>query len=153
MTSTAVEFDASDPVLASKLRQIGPVEANPYQSHTATQPQASRQSPKGLPAELAPLGQEPPPGLFPNAASMRNNPALLILQSRKRLQERAENEFNNIGRRGFEGREFMDVYMVTDALKMRQSGMSLVDIEKRLGLKNGMMAKLGERGVLETAYT
>jgi hypothetical protein len=108
---------------------------------------------KGLPAEFTSLDQKPPPGLFPDAASMRNNPALLILQARKRLQEKANYEFDNVGRKDFEGRETMDVYMVTDALKMRQSGMSLEDIEKRLGLKKGVMAKLGERGLLEAAYT
>jgi hypothetical protein len=84
---------------------------------------------------------------------MKNNPALLILQARKRLAERAQYEFDNAGRTGFEGRETMDVYMVTDALKMRQSGMSLDDIEKRMGLKKGVMGSLGDRGMLEPAYT
>lgn len=84
---------------------------------------------------------------------MRSNPALLILQARKRLQEKAEAEFDNVGRTDFEGREFMDVHTLTDVLKMRQSGMSLGDIEQRAGLRKGVLAKLGERGVLEPAYT
>ena len=99
------------------------------------------------------MGQEPPPGLFPDPATMRNNPALLIMQARKRWQERAEYEFDNIGRSGFEGRELMDVGMVTDALKMRARGVESEDIEKRLGLKKGVMAKLGRPGVLEAGYS
>ena len=154
MLSLAVNADASDPVLASKLRQIGPVEANPYQSHTSTQYQqpSRQQSAKGLPAELAPLANEPPPGLFPDAASMRNNPALLVMQARKRWREKAEIELDNIGRSGFAGRELMDAAMVTDALRMRARGVAIEDIEKRMGLKKGVMAKLGGRGVLEAGY-
>lgn len=84
---------------------------------------------------------------------MRNNPALLVMQARKRWQEKAEQEIENVGRAGFAGREMMDAGLVTEALKMRQRGVPIEDIEKRLGLKSGIMAKLGERGVLEPGYT
>jgi hypothetical protein len=150
---TAINADASDPVLASKLRQIGPVASNPYQSHTSTQyVPPSRQAAKGLPAEFAPLGNEPPPGLFPDPATMRNNPALLVMQARKRWQEKAEAELEEVGRSGFVGREMMDVGMVTDALRMRRRGVGDADIEKRLGLRSGVLRKLGPPGVTEAGY-
>jgi hypothetical protein len=98
------------------------------------------------------MENEPPPGMFPDAATMRTNPALMVLQARSRLQEKADKEFDNVGRHGAEGREFLDVYMVTDALKMRRSGMSIGEIEKKMGLKSGIMAKFGEVGLLEPAY-
>lgn len=145
-------MDASDPVLASKLRQIGPVEANPYQSHTSTQSQSQTGS-RGLQiADFASLNQGPPPGMFPDEATMRSNPALMVLQARSRLQEQADIELDNVGRRGAKGREFLDVYMVTDALKMRRAGITAEAIEQKMGLRSGIMAKLGARGVLEPAY-
>ena len=46
----------------------------------------------------------------------------------------------------------MDVGMITDALKLRARGMDVGDIEKRLGVKKGTMAKLGHSRVLEAGY-
>lgn len=83
---------------------------------------------------------------------MRSNPALMVLQARSRLQEQADIELDNVGRRGAKGREFLDVYMVTDALKMRRAGITAEAIEQKMGLRSGIMAKLGARGVLEPAY-
>ncbi|KIW07210.1 uncharacterized protein PV09_02075 [Verruconis gallopava] len=147
-----VDTDASDPVLASKLRKIGPVQSNPYQSHTSTQSRSARQASRGLTSKLNSIENELPPGLFPDAESMHSNPALLILKARKRLQEQADYEFNNIGKRNFAGKEMADVHMVMDALKMRRSGMHLQIIEKQLGLREGFMARLGDKGVTEPGY-
>jgi len=83
---------------------------------------------------------------------MRNNPALLVMQARKRWQEKAEAELEHVGRSGFVGREMMDVGMVTDALKMRRRGVGEEDIERKLGLKKGILGKLGPQGVLEAGY-
>jgi len=65
------------------------------------------------------------------------------------LQDEAERELDQIGRRGFEGRKFVDVGSIRDAISLRDGGMATVDIEKRLGMKTGSIAKLGMKGVVK----
>lgn len=56
---------------------------------------------------------------------------------------------DEIGKKGFEGRKFVDVGSIRDALSLRESGLSEGEIEKRLGLKRGSVKKLGPSGVVE----
>lgn len=56
------------------------------------------------------------------------------------------------GRRGHEGRQFLDVYTIRQMLTMRdEQGASAGQIEKRLGLKAGAVERLGAQGVVELA--
>jgi hypothetical protein len=80
------------------------------------------------------------------------NPALLVLEARKTIAERAEREAERIGKRGFEGREFVDVMTIRRALALRdERGMAEAEIERELDLKRGTMQRLGGRGVVGDA--
>lgn len=84
----------------------------------------------------------------PNFPSARDNQTLSVLEARKRLQERADAEMENLGRRG-EGREFLDVGTIRKVLLLRQRGEGEGDIERRFGLRKGAVGRLGSRGVVE----
>lgn len=87
--------------------------------------------------------------MFPSPAT---NPALQILDSRNRLSSAAEAEFAQMGRSGFEGKEFLDVVLIRQALSLRdEKGLANVEIEKRLGLKSGVVARLGATGTVGDA--
>jgi len=43
----------------------------------------------------------------------------------------------------------VDIGSIRDAISLRDGGMATVDIEKRLGMKTGSVAKLGIRGVVK----
>lgn len=80
------------------------------------------------------------------------NPALMVLESRSRIQDLAEREFIDSGKRGHPGREFLDVSSIRQVLQFRdQRGMKDEMIEKRLGLKPGVVSRLGARGVVAVA--
>lgn len=50
---------------------------------------------------------------------------------------------------GAKGREFLDVFEMRQVLVMRDlKGMSAAEIERKMGLKEGVVARLGEEGVL-----
>jgi hypothetical protein len=77
------------------------------------------------------------------------NPALAVLDARQRLQDEAEKEFMEAGRRGHEGRQFLDVYTIRQMLILRDhQGKSAGEIEKALGLKTGAVGRLGARGLV-----
>ncbi|KAK4634745.1 hypothetical protein CLAFUW4_01356 [Fulvia fulva] len=131
--SEAINLDASDPDFAQSLRSIGPVQPNPTLSPTSaftTQPGGAR----------------------PHAPNPRNNPAITVLHSRAKLQEAADAEFEQAGIRGHQGRQFLDVYQIRQILQFRdERGMKHSEIERRLGLKEGAVARLGAAGVVELA--
>jgi hypothetical protein len=74
---------------------------------------------------------------------------LLILQARQQLQDKADRELDGLGRRGFDGREFVDVHALREALILRRKGMKSRDIEGRLELKPGVLERLGGMGVVD----
>jgi hypothetical protein len=86
--------------------------------------------------------------LYPSPA---NNTTLTVLEARKRLQQEAEAEFQGLGRKGSPGREFLDLPTVVQLLKLRDAGSSPEDIENRLNLKPGVVARLGRQGVFNPA--
>jgi hypothetical protein len=136
MVYQAIESDAFDPQLAAQLRSLGPVTPNPTQSNSSTFGPAPVQSSTGAP-------------VFPNPAS---NPALQVIRARQELSEKAEREFEGLGRAGFPGREFLDVVQLRQVLMMRdQRKMGADEIEGRLGLKPGVVARLGKRGIVSEA--
>ncbi|KAF2103002.1 hypothetical protein NA57DRAFT_71985 [Rhizodiscina lignyota] len=147
----AVKLDSSDPVYASNLRTLGAVQPNPILSHTSTNPidptttKASRR-----PQEPVDASNQPFPVSQFAALNPRNNPAIAILEARQRLQEEADREFQTAGRgrKGVEGRQFLDVVTLRQILQLRDDrGMSADDIEQRMGLKKGVVARLGPKGM------
>ena len=67
------------------------------------------------------------------------------------MQEEVDEEMAGVGRRGFEGRRFADANTVRRILQMRDAGgASDAEIETRFGLRKGVVAKLGKKGVVRT---
>ena len=80
------------------------------------------------------------------------NPAIMVLDARSRLQDEADIEFQQAGRRGHDGRQFLDVYMIRQILVQRdQQGKSAEQIERSMGLKKGVVGRLGAQGVIGLA--
>lgn len=83
------------------------------------------------------------------------NPAISLLSARYRLAEEAEREFAQMGKESQrrEGRQFLDVTTLRQVLGMREAGVQAGEIERNLGLKGGVVARLGRRGVVSVAET
>ncbi|KAF4967748.1 hypothetical protein FZEAL_10495 [Fusarium zealandicum] len=133
----SVRADAMDPDFPTgdfsrRLQQMGIADPNPTYSPSST---ASSQ-----------LGPRAPPGP-PTFAPSRSNQTLTALEARQRLEDEAEEDFAAIGR-GVEGRRFLDMRTVVDALKLRGRGVPDRDIEARLGIRPGLLSTLGRQGAL-----
>ncbi|KAI7216131.1 hypothetical protein KC333_g5024, partial [Hortaea werneckii] len=136
----AINLDASDPDFAQSLRSIGPVQPNPTLSPTSAFPNPGNPN-RNLTQAPRPLGPKP-----------RENPTLVALDSRAKLQEAADAEFQMAGKRGHEGRQFLDVYMIRQILIERDvQGRSAEEIERKMGLKKGVVERLGGRGIVQLA--
>jgi len=100
-----------------------------------------------------PSASNPAQTIFPGAGSGgRQNPAVSLLTARYRLAEEAEREFSNMGRKGGEGRQFLDVVTLRQVLILRdEKGLEGEEIERRLGLRRGVVGQLGGRGVVGVA--
>lgn len=57
-------------------------------------------------------------------------------------------EFAEIGRPSSKGRQFLDVVTIRQILIMREKGSSARHIEESLGLRQGVVGRLGTRGVV-----
>ncbi|KAH8169262.1 hypothetical protein LIA77_11388 [Sarocladium implicatum] len=140
----AIRADAMDPdsisaSFSSRLHQMGIAEPNPTFSPSST----ASTSPQFPTASTGPLPHQP---LYP---APRANTTLSALEARRRLQEEADREFET----GTSRRRFVDVRTVVDAVRLRDNGWSDGDIEKRLGVKEGFMKKLGRKGLLRHVMT
>jgi hypothetical protein len=78
----------------------------------------------------------------------RNNPTISALEARRRLQCRADADFEAVGLPHHSGRRFVDMRTLLDALRLRDRGMPLSDIERRLGLEARLLNKLGRQGIV-----
>lgn len=85
---------------------------------------------------------------FPSSSS---NATLGVLEVRRRLEARAKDELENMGRSTDKGREFLDIVTVKQILLRRQRGEPASEIEAHLGLKPGLVARLGPEGVVTPA--
>lgn len=72
----------------------------------------------------------------------------MALEARNRIQDAADREFLEAGRKGFPGREFLDVSVLRQVLMMRERGLRGEAIEEQLGLKRGVVGRLGTEGVV-----
>ncbi|RDW89734.1 hypothetical protein BP6252_01766 [Coleophoma cylindrospora] len=152
----AINLDSSDPDLGlqARLRAVGPVQPNPTLSNSSTvnYPASSNTANQHANAQFQPSASSPLQTLFPSARGPSTNPAVALLEARSRLAEAADTEFSNIGRRGAEGRTFLDVITVRQVLQLRdERGLSGSEIEKRMGLGHGVVEQLGRRGVVACA--
>lgn len=139
--SDEINLDASDPDFARSLRSLGPVQPNPTLSPTSAFNASPSASSPSQSSSTQRVGPDP-----------RNNPALAVLSARSRLQDEAEREFMEAGRQGHEGRQFLDVYTVRQILVMRdERGAQKGAIERSMGLKGGVVERLGAKGVVELA--
>ncbi|KAE8348706.1 hypothetical protein BDV28DRAFT_142925 [Aspergillus coremiiformis] len=130
--SNAIDLDGRDPDFAASLRNIGPVSPAPTRSNTSTFASSAQRD-------------DSTQTVFPRAS----NPALLVITARQKIAKMAELETGSVGRRGFTGREFMDALTIRQALSMRdRQGMPAGEIERLLGLKKGVMDRLGKKGVV-----
>lgn len=84
--------------------------------------------------------QSPPQSAFPDP---RNNPVLRVLEARQRIADQAEDELRDVGRRGFQGRTYVDAGVITLALMRRAKGEPDARIEQGLGIKKGRLSVLG----------
>ncbi|KAK4555108.1 hypothetical protein LTR86_007874 [Recurvomyces mirabilis] len=131
----AINLDASDPDFARSLRSLGPVQPNPTLSPSSAFGNSGQQS------TSPPVGPDP-----------KRNPAIAVLEARSRLQDQAELEFQQAGRRGHDGRQFLDIYMIRQILVQRdEKGKTSAEIEKSMGLKRGVVERLGPKGVIGLA--
>ena len=127
--SEAINLDASDPDFARSLRSLGPVQPNPTLSPSSAFGQPTSNS-----------------GVVPDP---RKNPAIAVLHARARLQAKAEVEERAGRGPGAKGREFLDGFEMRQVLTMRDvQGMKPELIERKMGLKEGVVARLGVSGVL-----
>ncbi|KAL2755680.1 hypothetical protein ACRALDRAFT_2041985 [Sodiomyces alcalophilus JCM 7366] len=88
-------------------------------------------------------GRAAPP-VYPSPSS---NPTLAALEARRALQGRADAEFDMIGRKGSLGREFLDLNTIVQMHFLREKGVPDADIERRFDLREGVVRRLGRRGV------
>ncbi|KAG4443962.1 hypothetical protein IFR05_000602 [Cadophora sp. M221] len=79
-----------------------------------------------------------------------SNPAVSLLTARYRLASEAENEFAQTGKStAARGRQFLDVITLRQILVLRdEKGFEAGEIERMLGLREGVVGRLGRRGVV-----
>lgn len=128
------------PAFSARLRQMGAVQPNPLFSNSSTA------GPRGDSGSGDPQHQAPPP---PNWPSARDNGTLGVLEARRRLEEQADAEMEQMGRASDRGKELLDVGTIRRVLLMRQQGATDGDIEKRFHLRPGVVRRLGKPGVVE----
>jgi hypothetical protein len=76
----------------------------------------------------------------------------MLLTARSRLAQEAEEEFENLGRKSSPGRSFLDVVTIRQVLMMRdEQRKGAEEIERTLGLRKGVVKKLGPRGLFSGA--
>ncbi|KAK3393671.1 hypothetical protein B0H63DRAFT_23590 [Podospora didyma] len=127
--------ESMNQAFANRLKQMGIAKPNPTYSPSSI----------ATPAPDAASYQSLSGSKFSPATG---NATLGVLESRRRLQELADQEFDDIGKSGDRGREFLDIATIRDALILRQRGEPASSIEARLRLKPGVIARLGSSGIV-----
>ncbi|KAF4121764.1 hypothetical protein GMORB2_1603 [Geosmithia morbida] len=69
------------------------------------------------------------------------------------MQHRAEAEFEAMGTSGAQGRSFVDMRTLIDAIRLLDHGVPRAEIEKKLHMKHGLLNKLGRPGILSHETT
>ncbi|PBP27407.1 hypothetical protein BUE80_DR001674 [Diplocarpon rosae] len=146
-----------DPALDARLKSLGPVQPNPTQSNSSTfhgpPPRAGPDPTLPSAAQFQPSASSPQQSIYPprspSGPAPRANPAVSLLTARYRLAAEAEREFARTGKSSAEGRRFLDVYTLRQVLVLRdEQGLEARQIERSLGLGEGVVAQLGRRGLV-----
>ncbi|KAF7551311.1 hypothetical protein G7Z17_g5092 [Cylindrodendrum hubeiense] len=133
----AIRADSMDPDFAPgdfsrRLHSMGIADPNPTYSPSSTA--AYNLGPQNN------MRAAFPPSLF--------NPTLSALAARQRFQQEAEQDFESMGRANTQGRRFLDMRTMVDAMKLRGHGVADKDIEAKLRIRPGLLERLGPQGVL-----
>jgi hypothetical protein len=143
-----VDLDARDPDFDSRLSQLGPVQPFPTASNSSTfapTPQVVKSSSSSKSTSSPSTRQQ----IFPSTSS---NPALLIVQARDQIAKVFEQESESLGRGSFTGRTLISAAEIKALLSMRDDGRKQPsEIEQQLRLRHGLVAKLGQNGVVGNA--
>lgn len=118
---------------ARRLQQMGVAQPNPTYSasSTATPMQEHQETPTGP--------------LYPSAI---HNVTLSALEARRAVQQQADEDFEAMGRASSQGRRFIDMRTLVDAMQLLSQGRSPIEVEKKLQLQPGLLSKLGRADVL-----
>ncbi|KAK8064941.1 hypothetical protein PG994_007579 [Apiospora phragmitis] len=134
----AIRQDAMDPnpitdaAFSQRLRQMGIATPNPTMSNSSTASPVA--GPSSSHTNVSHNSYPRPP----------QNTTLNALDARRRLQEAVDVQSQN----PLAGREYVDVGVLRQILVMRDHGYAAPDIEKRLRLKSGVVARVGPPGVI-----
>ncbi|KAK4251164.1 hypothetical protein C7999DRAFT_11043 [Corynascus novoguineensis] len=137
--STNPNSSEFSPDFVARLQKMGIVQPNPTYSPSSIASPFS---------DASGINQSVSAPRFPSSSSNRT---LGVLEVRRQLEARAKEELENMGKSTDKGREFLDIGTVRQILVLRQGGVSPADIESRLRLKPGVVAKLGPQGVVAPA--
>lgn len=143
--SEHIDLDGRDPQFGSKLRALGPAmpvaDARPQDSAfpTSSQPPVGQQG----------GGQN----IFPSKteSSGVTNPAIVIVNARERIGKVWEEERDALGRGSFAGRTMLNAGELAEVIQLRDEGMAVGEIEKKMRLSRGLVGRLGVRGVVANA--
>ncbi|TRX96525.1 hypothetical protein FHL15_002797 [Xylaria flabelliformis] len=147
-----LDLDAStDAAYSERLRKMGVATPFPTLSNSSTAgPFSSPSSSSSSTYTETSSSLSPPKARSSNTTSTTafypppsRNRTLNALEARRDLQARAEAEFEDPSR----GREFLDAGLLRKALLLLNSGVEARDIEAKLKLKSGVVARLGPRGI------
>lgn len=130
--------DAITGDFSQRLQQMGVAQPNPTYSPSSTAVPYSNPNPVSHP--LGPVA--------PSSTSPKANVTLSALEARRRMQHKAEVEFEAMGTNSGKGRSFVDMRTLIDAIHLLDCGVPQADIERRLRLKTGLLDKLGRPGIL-----
>ncbi|PMB64243.1 hypothetical protein BM221_010038 [Beauveria bassiana] len=138
MTDHAADPEFTPAGFANRLQQMGIVDPNPTYSPSSRA--AGAHHLRGLPSSAA-------GPIFPASTA---NVTLSALAARQRVQERAEADmerFQQVGMRGA-ARRYVDMRTLSDALQLLERGVPREEVEARMGMQEGLLARLGRKGVL-----
>ncbi|OAA45860.1 hypothetical protein BBO_03501 [Beauveria brongniartii RCEF 3172] len=138
MTDHAADAEFTPAGFARRLQQMGIVDPNPTFSPSSRAAGAHHLG--GLPSSAA-------GPVFPASTA---NATLSALAARQRVQERAEADmerFQQVGMRGA-ARRYVDMRTLSDALQLLDRGVPREEVEARMGMQEGLLARLGRKGVL-----
>ena len=138
----AINLDSSDPQFAASLRSLGPVTPSSTLSNSSHFASSSSSAPSTITSNS-------PQSVFPD---LSQNPAIQVLTARGNLAKEAEAEFARVRYEGGGGRKFLDVMTIRQILMFRdEKNLASPEIEKKLGLAPGTVAKLGPKRVVGEA--
>lgn len=144
--------DASDPDFtpagfASRLQKMGIVDPNPTYSHSSRAGDAYNPPSSSSSNHLGGMPSSAAGPIFP---SSRANPTLTALDARRRIQERADADtehFQQVGLRGAR-RRYVDMRTLADALQLLDKGVPAREVESKMGMEEGLLNRLGRKGVV-----